>query len=164
MMDSSSVRLVGLDVGERRIGIAVSDELGLTAQARGVLQRSSLQADIESLVHTAKNEHAGGFVVGLPLRTSGCEGPEAEKVRAFATQLQQISGLPVYYMDERYSTTMAEAVLLSADISRKKRRQKVDQLAAALILQGYLDKQRSLMQRREQPLDERGGTNDGTRK
>lgn len=157
MMDNT--KLVGLDVGERRIGIAVSDELGLTAQARCVLHRSSLKADLESLVRTAEKEGAKAFIVGLPLRTNGSEGPEVERVRAFATQLQQISGLPVYYMDERYSTTMAEAVLLAADISRNKRRQKVDQLAAALILQGYLDRQRSLMQRGEHLADERGGKN-----
>ncbi len=139
----SVARLIGLDVGERRIGIAVSDGLGLTAQARGMLQRSSLAADLAALVGMATAEQAEAFVVGLPRRTSGVEGPEAGRVRDFAARLQEASGLPVRFADERFSTAVAEAVLLAANLSRKRRRQNVDQLAAAVILQGYMDRQRS---------------------
>lgn len=139
---TDNVRLLGLDVGEKRIGIAISDELGITAQARCVHTRTNLAADLESIGKMAEREQVKGFVIGLPRRTNGEEGPEAARVREFAAALQQVVGLPVFFTDERFSTVMAESAMLAADVRRKHRRQKIDQVAAAIILQGYLDRQR----------------------
>lgn len=136
-------RLMGLDVGERTIGVAVSDPLGLTAQPRTTLRRTSTAADVERLVGMARKEGVEAFVVGLPLRTTGKEGPEAVKVRLFAARLADYGSQPVHFVDERFTTAVAQAVLLEAGVSRRERRASVDNMAAALILQGYLDRRRS---------------------
>lgn len=132
-------KLIGMDIGERRIGLAVSDDLWLTAQPKGVYKRSGEVKDIDYLISLAAEEGAVAFVAGLPKRTTGEEGPEAVKVRAFARRLEERSGIPVRFTDERFTTVIAHNLLLSADTTREKRRQVIDKLAATLILQTYLD-------------------------
>lgn len=133
---------IGLDVGERRIGIALSDALGLTAQPHSVLQRRNEEADLEALVRLAEERNVRGFVLGLPRRTGGEEGPEVAKIRKFGQCLHEESQLPVEWYDERFSTVIAERALQEQGIKGKARRQRVDQVAAAIILQDFLDRRR----------------------
>jgi putative Holliday junction resolvase len=137
------MRLVGLDVGDVRIGVAVSDEMGWTAQGVGVVQRTRLDADLRRLGELLAPYPPERFVVGLPLTMSGRVGPQADKVQAFGRALASHFGVPVETWDERLSTLAAERTLLEADMSRAKRRRVVDKLAAVLILQSYLDRRRS---------------------
>ena len=134
------MRIAALDVGEARIGIAVSDELGLTAQGVGVVQRRGGRHDLEALAERLAPYQPERLVVGLPLNMNGTEGPQAEKVRAFATRAAEHLGLPLEFSDERLTTVAAERALLEADVSRRRRRDLVDQVAATLILQTYLDR------------------------
>lgn len=133
---------IGLDVGERRIGIALSDGLGLTAQPHSVLQRRKEEAVLQALVRLAEERNARGFVLGLPRRTGGDEGPEVAKVRQFGRCLHEQSQLPVEWYDERFSTVIAERALQEQGIKGQARRQRVDQVAAAIILQDFLDRRR----------------------
>jgi putative Holliday junction resolvase len=135
------MRALGLDLGTKTIGIAVSDELGFTAQGRPTLARRGPRQDLEALQALATELGVDRFILGLPLNMSGDEGPRAEATRLFGTALSQATGLPVIYQDERLTTVEANRTLISADVSRKKRREVVDQLAASLILQGWLDAQ-----------------------
>lgn len=132
------MRIAALDVGEARIGVAVSDELGLTAQGIGVVARVGGRRDLEALASLLEPYQPGQLVVGLPLELSGAEGRQAVKVRAFATKAAEHLGLPLEFQDERLTTVAAERALLEADLSRRRRRQLVDQVAATLILQAYL--------------------------
>jgi len=134
------MRIAALDVGEARIGIAVSDELGLTAQGVGVVQRRGGRHDLEALAERLAPYQPERLVVGLPLNMNGTEGPQAEKVRAFATRVAEHLALPLEFSDERLTTVAAERTLLEADLSRRRRRDLVDQVAATLILQTYLDR------------------------
>lgn len=133
---------IGLDVGRRRIGVAISDPLGITAQPHSVIERKGLTADLASLVQLSSQCDAQGFVVGLPRRTTGEEGPEVESVRAFAAALQEETGLPVEWYDERFSTVVAERALQEQGVRGQKRRRRIDQVAAAVILQDFLDRRR----------------------
>jgi putative holliday junction resolvase len=132
------MRIAAFDVGDARIGVAVSDELGLTAQGIGVVERVGGQRDLDALAGLLAPYAPERLVVGLPRTMNGSEGPQAVKVRAFATRAAAHLGLPLEYWDERLTTVAAERVLLEADLSRKRRRQVVDKVAATLILQGYL--------------------------
>lgn len=133
---------IGLDVGDVRIGVAVSDLMGLTANPREtyVRKKNDLQADIAYFCEYAKREDADAFVLGLPKNMDGSEGPRAEITRQFGDMLAGASGLPVIYQDERLTTVSAERVLLEADMRREKRKQVIDKVAAAIILQAYLDR------------------------
>jgi putative Holliday junction resolvase len=132
-------RVLCIDYGERRVGIAVSDPLGLTAQAQPYIEnRKSLMADIKAVVDEFM---AGTVVVGLPLNRHGEDSQKTTEVRAFAASLSETLGMPVVFQDERYSTKAVEKHLIAADVSRKKRKEVVDSLAAAFILEGYLAKQ-----------------------
>jgi putative Holliday junction resolvase len=133
------VRILGLDVGEKRIGLAISDPLGLTAQGLGVLQRRTPEADLDYLLQVAQQYGVQEVVVGYPRHLDGRPGSLAEMVMALAQALGQALGVPVTPWDERLSTQQAERVLREADLSRRRRRQVVDQVAAVLILQAYLD-------------------------
>ncbi|MEW5738370.1 MAG: Holliday junction resolvase RuvX [Myxococcota bacterium] len=135
------MRAVGLDLGTKTIGIAVSDELGLTAQGLKTLERRSLKKDIAELAALAQDLGADRFILGLPLNMDGTEGPRAAATRKFGDALQVETKLPVLYQDERLTTVSAERALLEADVSRKKRRAVIDQVAASLILQSWLDAQ-----------------------
>jgi putative Holliday junction resolvase len=132
------MRIAALDVGEARIGIAVSDELGITAQGIGVVERAGGQRDLDRLRDLLAPYAPERLVVGLPLEMSGNEGRQAGRVRAFAERAATHLGLPLEYWDERLTTVAAERTLLEADMSRRKRRQVIDKVAATIILQGYL--------------------------
>ena len=132
-------RLLGLDVGEKRIGIAISDELRFTAQPYDTLERRKLSQDLDFLNILIEEHHIVAVIVGLPKNMNGTLGPQAELVMEFAERLEERVSIPLTYWDERLSSVAADRVLLEADLSREKRKKHVDKLAATLILQGYLD-------------------------
>ena len=136
-------RLMGLDLGAKTIGIAVSDVSRTIATARTTLRRTRLSRDIEALRAMIEADGIGGIVVGLPVNMDGSEGPRAQSVRDIAARLADGLALPVAFWDERLSTIAAERPLLDADLSRRKRARVVDQVAAAYILQGALDRLRA---------------------
>lgn len=136
------MRVLGLDVGSKTIGVAVSDELGLCAHALQTLSRRGTKADVATLVARAASYGTRRVVVGLPYDCEGNEGHRAARVRVLGDALAQ-AGLDVAYQDESYSTVAAEEVLLAADVSRARRKQVIDRLAAAVILQAWLDAQRA---------------------
>ncbi|OJT27411.1 Holliday junction DNA helicase RuvA [Archangium sp. Cb G35] len=133
------MRTLGLDYGTKTIGVAASDALGLTAQTVTTIRRTSLKADLAALKELVQEYEVERFVVGLPLNMDGTEGPRAEATRKFVDALTQALGLPVELWDERLSTVAAQRTLLEADLSRAKRREVIDQMAAQFILQGWLD-------------------------
>ncbi len=133
------MRIAGLDVGSKTIGLALSDELLLTAQPVGVLRRRGTRADVAELVAWSREHQVAEVVVGLPLELSGREGHRARRVRVLASALEEAFCGPVRMWDERLSTRAVEQVLIEADVSRAKRRLHLDKLAASFILQGYLD-------------------------
>lgn len=133
------MRIMGLDVGSKTIGVAISDELGLTAQGVGTIRRSSAREDLGELKRIADKHAIHRIVVGLPLNMSGTEGPAAQAARKLGERIAQGLSLPVEYWDERLTTVSAERVLLEANLSRQKRRAVIDQVAATIILQSYLD-------------------------
>lgn len=133
------MRILGLDVGDKRIGVAVSDELGWTSQGLSTINRSELKEDIVALVDVVKEWQVEKIVVGLPRNMNGTLGPQAEKVKDFIAYLQEALDIAVVYWDERLTTVAAQRVLLEGDVSRRKRKKAVDRIAAVLILQGYLD-------------------------
>jgi putative Holliday junction resolvase len=136
------MRTMGLDVGTKTIGVAVSDGLGLTAQAITTVRRTNLKADLAALAELVREHEVSRLVVGLPLNMDGSEGPRAEASRKFADTASTALNVPVEFWDERLSTVAAERTLLEADLSRAKRRQVIDQVAAQFILQGWLDAHR----------------------
>jgi putative Holliday junction resolvase len=138
---SLPARVLGLDVGTKTIGVAVSDPLGLTAQGAGVIKRSSGDSDAGEVSRLANLYQAETIVVGYPVSLSGAAGPQARSVEAFIARLEQ-AGHRVEWEDERFTTKIAEQVLIAADLSRNKRKQVIDQQAAILILQSYLDRKR----------------------
>lgn len=130
-------RVLGLDHGSRRVGVALSDALGLTAQALEVVPRHLALSRVVGLVA----EHGiSQVVVGLPTSLSGEEGPAAEAARRFADEIATATGVEVVMIDERYSTVTAEKAMLAAGSKRRARRQSVDKVAAAVILQSFLDR------------------------
>lgn len=130
---------MGLDVGDKRIGIALSDESAIIASPKETLERRGNRKDIAHLLELARREDVAEILVGLPLSLDGSEGPQAQKVTRFIEALKAATDLPVTTWDERLSTVGAERTLLEGDVSRAKRKQTIDRVAAALILQGYLD-------------------------
>ena len=134
------MRVLALDIGERRIGLAVSDELGLAAHGLPTLIRTKPSEDFKHLKNLVSEYSAQRIIAGLPLNLKGEIGPQARIVLDFIENLKKrVPDTPVVTWDERMTTQAAERVLLEADMSRSKRRKKIDQLAAVLILQGYLD-------------------------
>ncbi len=135
-------RVLALDVGERRIGIAVSDPLGFSAQGLETYTRgASEEADIAYILSVAARYRPVKLLVGMPRSMNGTYGPQAEKTRAFAGALAEKWDGAILFLDERLTTCAAERVLLQADVSRKKRKTVIDKMAAVLILQSYLDAQ-----------------------
>ena len=132
--------LMGLDPGTKRIGVAVSDGLRMTATALEAVPRTKFTRDAARLAEIAAGRGIVGVVVGLPRNMDGSEGPRAQSARAFARNVAEALGLPVALWDERLTTAAAERMLLEADSSRKRRSQVIDRLAAAHILQGALDR------------------------
>ena len=135
-------RILGLDVGDRRVGVAVSDELGLTAQPVFTLTRRNRRHDVGSLVRLVRKYGCSRIVVGNPLYMSGDVSPQALKAQAFAQDLEKETGLAVTLWDERLSTTEAHRHLDAAGHLPGKRREVIDQVAAVLILQSFLDSRR----------------------
>jgi putative Holliday junction resolvase len=132
-------RIIGLDVGDNTLGVAVSDELGLTAQGVAVHKRISFAADLEFLRQIISRYQATAIVVGLPKNMDGSLGSQAQKTLAFVDRLRHACTLSVVTWDERLTTREAERILLEANTSRRRRKQVLDRLAAQLILQSYLD-------------------------
>ena len=137
-------RKISLDVGDVRIGVAVSDLLGITANPREtyVRKKGDTNADIAYFCEYAKREDADAFVLGLPKNMDGTEGDRAVVTRQFGDMLEEASGLPVLYQDERLTTVSAERMLIDADVRREKRKKVIDKVAATIILQSYLDSHR----------------------
>lgn len=133
-------RILGLDVGSRRIGIAVSDPLGITAQGLDTLQRRNKRADFEQLRRVIREYSIKEIVVGLPLRMSGAEGIQAEKMQVFAEELRKRFRLPVHMWDERLTSAEANRLLRETELSIEKRGKAVDRMAAVLILQGWMER------------------------
>lgn len=136
-------RVMGLDLGRKTIGIAVSDPLRLTAQGVEVWRRRGIAEDLERLARLASEYEVSLIVLGLPLRTDGAAGPEAKYALAFADSLRKRLGIEVVLWDERFTTKEAERALIGAGVGRKRRKGVVDMTAAALILDGYLTRVRS---------------------
>lgn len=140
-------RVLGLDVGSRRIGIAVSDPLGVTAQGLETLQRKNKRTDFERLGKVILEYQVKEIVVGLPLRMSGMEGTQAEKMHDFADEIRKRFRLPVHLWDERLTSAEANRLLRETDLSIEKRGKAVDRMAAVLILQGWMESRRSTSDR-----------------
>jgi len=133
-------RFLGLDIGSRRIGVAVSDALGLTAQPVLTLERrSSRREDLRSLARLCRRFGVVGIVVGNPMHLSGELSPQAAKTQAFAAELGELTGLPIHLWDERLTSHEAHRILYQAGHARQEHRKVVDQVAAVLILQSFLD-------------------------
>ncbi|MDH3669381.1 MAG: Holliday junction resolvase RuvX [Paracoccaceae bacterium] len=132
--------LMGLDLGTKTIGVALSDGLRISATAHETIRRTKFAADAARLGEIASNRAATGIVLGLPRNMDGSEGPRCQATRAFARNLAGALPLPIALWDERLSTVAAEQALLAADASRARRRQVIDKVAAAVILQGALDR------------------------
>jgi putative Holliday junction resolvase len=133
------MRILAIDYGTRRLGLALSDPMGITAQPLASLQRKSIRADIEKLREIVVERQVGRAVIGLPLNLDGSHGALWEETNLFRTRLETELGIPVAGWDERLSTVEAERVLISADISRRKRKGVIDKVAASIILQSYLE-------------------------
>src|SRR6516225_8654149 len=134
-----TTRILAIDYGTRRIGLAVTDELGMTAQGLPTLHRANKRSDFDHLRRTIRQYSVGEIVVGLPLRMSGETGTQADKVEEFAEALRLRFKLPVHLFDERLTSVEANRVLDQTSMSGRRRKEVVDQLAAVLILQAFLD-------------------------
>ncbi len=134
----AATRILALDHGTKRIGVALSDELRWTAQPLETYQRRSLDADLAHIQQLVREHEVAQVVIGLPIRTTGELGPEAQAVELFRQQLEARLPVPVVAWDERHTTQTAESVLLEANLSRAKRKQTIDRVAAAILLQSYL--------------------------
>src|SRR5450631_2540583 len=132
-------RILALDVGSRRIGVAVTDPLGITAQGLDTIQRQNKRRDYEALRQVLEKYEVREIVVGLPLRLSGAEGTQSEKMRLFADELHAHFGLPVHLWDERWTSTEANRLLRETNLSIEKRGKAVDRMAAILILQSWME-------------------------
>jgi putative holliday junction resolvase len=141
---SAPGRVLGLDVGSRRIGLAVSDPLGITAQGLETLQRRNKRTDFAALEGVIRQYGVKEIVIGLPLRMSGEAGTQSARMREFAGELRKRFKLPVYLWDERLTSAEANRLLRETDLSIEKRAKAVDRMAAVLILQGWMESRRRL--------------------
>jgi len=132
-------RILSLDFGEKRIGVAVSDSLNIIAQSVGTIERKGIKNDLKKIAELVKEYEAGKMIVGLPLNMDGTEGKSASRAIDFVNELKKEMQIEVEMLDERLTTAQGERVFLEADMSRKKRKQNLDKIAAQLILQNYLD-------------------------
>ncbi len=140
----ASARLLGLDVGKTTIGLAISDNLRMIASALRTISRSKLLKDIEEINSEIAKYEVRGIVVGYPLNMNGSHGPRTQATRSFVVELKKHISLPILLWDERMTTMVVERVMLDADMSRKRRDELVDKLAASYILQGALDRLRRI--------------------
>jgi putative Holliday junction resolvase len=137
--NSDKRRVLALDLGKKRIGLALSDPLGITAQGLPTLQRTNIRADLTALASLVEERGVGLILMGYPLHMSGREGRQADYTRDFGERLAARTGLPIRYWDERLTTVEAQRVLKSSGISIAKRASAVDQLSAQILLASYLD-------------------------
>lgn len=135
-------KLMGLDLGTKTIGVAISDALRMTASPVETVKRTKFTADAERLLALIAQHAVTGIVVGLPLNMDGSEGPRAQSTRAFVRNLKQKTDLPIVFWDERLSTMAVTRTMIEADLSRARQAEVVDKLAASYILQGALDRLR----------------------
>lgn len=133
------MRVMGLDYGDRRIGVAISDAMRWTAQGTEVIERRRDRSELGRIAQLVNEHEVSEIVVGLPKNMNGTVGPRGEISMAFADELKEMLNIPVHLWDERLTTVAAEKTLLEADVSRKKRKLVIDKMAATLILQNYLD-------------------------
>lgn len=136
--------LIGLDLGDKTIGVAVSDRIGAAASPLETIRRKKFTPDAERLLEIARSREAGGILLGLPRNMDGTEGPRCQSTRTFARNLSRLTDLPIGFWDERLSSVAAERALLEADTSRKRRAELIDNVAASYILQGALDRLRHM--------------------
>lgn len=132
--------LIGLDLGERTIGVALSDRTRSVATPVETIRRKKFTTDAERLLQIVMDREVGGLILGLPRNMDGSEGPRCQSTRAFARNLSRLTDLPIGFWDERLSTVAAERALLEADTSRRRRAEVIDHVAASYILQGALDR------------------------
>lgn len=132
--------LMGLDLGEKTIGLAVSDRMLSVATPLETIRRTKFTTDAKALLAVAQKREIAGLILGLPRNMDGSEGPRCQSTRAFARNLSRLTELPIGFWDERLSTVAAERALLEADTSRKRRSEVIDHVAAGYILQGMLDR------------------------
>ena len=137
-------RLLGLDLGERTIGLALSDTMRMVASPLETLDRGKFTADATRLLDICAEHEVAALIIGLPVNMDGSEGPAAQSARAFARNLEKLPPIPLTFWDERMSTAAVTRTLLEADASRARRAQVVDKMAAAYILQGALERLRRL--------------------
>jgi len=137
------MRVLGLDIGERRIGVALSDPEGIVAFALTVIERRSEDATLKQLIDLTQEHEVERIVIGLPRSLDGSLGKQAQAVQTFVESLAGRTELPVVTWDERLSTVAAERMMIEAGVKREKRKKRLDSVAAAFILQGYLDRERS---------------------
>jgi len=149
MSERKTGRLLGLDVGSKTIGMAVSDPLGITAQGLTTYRRQNKRLDFEALARVIGDYQVGEIIVGFPLRMSGAEGIQAEKMRLFAEELKQKSQLPVHLWDERLTSAEANRLLRETEMSIKRRGEVVDRMAAVLILQSWMEHRSGIANREE---------------
>ena len=135
-----SAAIAGLDLGDKTIGIAISDLRRMIATPTEVIRRVKFTEDAARLIALIRRRDLRGIILGLPLNMDGSEGPRVQSTRAFARNLEKLTPLPIAFWDERLSTVAAERALLEADASRRRRRAVIDQVAAGYILQGALDR------------------------
>ncbi len=134
-----SRRLLGVDYGSVRVGLAVSDPDRILASPLATYTRRDLERDAAYFREIARNEGVGGLVVGLPIHMDGREGIKAQEARAFGKWLGEVTGLPVVFFDERFTTVQAESALWNAGLTHKRRKERRDRVAAQMLLQAYLD-------------------------
>lgn len=139
------MRLVGLDLGEKTLGLSVSDGMLALAHPRPLIRREKFTKDAQKLIALIQEENIGALVMGLPINMDGTNGPRVQASRAFIRNFLALQDLPVLFWDERLSTVAAERALLEMDVSRAKRSQRIDSAAATFILQGVLDRLAALM-------------------
>jgi len=134
--------LIGLDLGTKTIGVAISDATQMIASPVETIARKKFKLDAERLLKLIADNHIVGIVLGLPKNMDGSEGPRCQSTRAFAKNMEALTDVPITFWDERLSTAAVERTLLEADASRKRRGEVIDKMAAAYILQGFLDSRR----------------------
>jgi putative holliday junction resolvase len=132
-------RILALDLGKKRVGLALSDELGITAQGLPTLERRNKRSDFSALAAIVRDNHVRSIVLGLPLHMNGAEGSQADWVRTFAGELEAYVGIPVHLRDERWTSRQAERVLMGSGIRHGDRKAAIDRLSAVILLQDYLD-------------------------
>ena len=134
------MKIISLDIGTVRIGIATSDIMEIIASAYEVYRRKNLNEDVKYIASLVSKLDAGEIVIGLPLKLDGSEGQSVEMAREFGEKLAELVAVPIVYQDERLSTVSAERILIESGVRREKRKDKIDSIAATIILQTYLDK------------------------